>query len=394
MKRVSQWCLMLVVLIFVTSCRQNGEETPTAIAPATTTVIEFVPTDTPTATPPPVLEETATHTAVPEPTSTIPPTAVPSVEPTLTAVSQPTDLIIHQPGMSTELPVGQEITINGDVLPPQVAEVEVRLSLAGNEILLSETAVADANGRWQLTAVIPPQIAGPAEVEARIVDTDLSRVNQITLVSMGGEEQTTISISKPLAMETAVVGYTLFFEGLVNNPINETITIAVLDQDCTNVAASQSFTVPGGAWFGFTIVSNLAEPGLACAVAYTGERGAEDGREYRVPLNLVSADDPAATILELGNGQEIPFQAGQSTYLFGVAINTPENQVNIRLEADDPSRPSGIITSATAFANQYGFWEIDLEIPEDASGSALLYVTSGNNDDNYREIRLPVGVQE
>ncbi|HUM70186.1 MAG TPA: hypothetical protein PLK31_15245, partial [Chloroflexota bacterium] len=215
----------------------------------------------------------------------------------------------------------------------------------------------------------------------------------ITLLPQTGADKSFITLNRPTVGDTAVAGYTILFEGRVNNAVNETVTITVQDQACTTTVANQSFNVSRGNWLGYTIVSSQAVPGPACAIAYTGVPGQENLREVRIPLTILAADDEQAIQLQLGNNGAIGFSAGQNTYLFGIAINAPEREVKLRLEADDPARPSGLITSATAYANQYGFWEIDLEIPTDAKGDALLYITIGSSESTYREIRLPVTIE-
>jgi hypothetical protein len=321
--------------------------------------------------------------------------AVPTVEAaTPTVTDQDIELIIHSPRTLTELPVGQEVIISGVLAPPQAGDVEIQIVVAGNQTITQTTTTASETGDWNAAVVIPPQITGPADVKARFLATNTTSVNQVFLVADAEGDGTVITINRPAAGDTAVAGYMVLFDGRVQNPLDETVTIAVLDNDCTTAAATQSFIVSGGDWYGFTIVSSGAQPGPACAVAYTGTRGEPDGREYRVPLTILSPDDPEAILLQLGNQGEIALRAGDSTYLFGIAINAPDDEVHIKLEADDPAQPSALITSATAYANQYGFWEIDLEIPAEAAGNAHLTITIGQNEEAYREIRLPVSIQE
>jgi hypothetical protein len=96
-------------------------------------------------------------------------------------------------------------------------------------------------------------------------------------------------------------------------------------------------------------------------------------------------------LLQLGNPGDLDFTVGSTTHLFGIAINVPERAVDIMLVLDSASG-SELVTSGTAFADQFGLWSIDLELPDDApSGPALLTLSSGA-DDSYQEIRLPVNV--
>ncbi len=385
MKPLHQIICLICFGVLLTACGQDGQVTPTAVTLPTPTM---PPTMPPTNTPAP--EPTATHTAVAEPTATATLTAVPTAEATATA--QEVELIIHQPQTLAELPVGQEVTISGVVMPPQSGTVEIQVTVAGGQVMTATTATIGETGNWAAMVMIPPNITGPAEVTAQFAAKTVT--NQITLVPENAADAITITMNRPKSGATAVAGRMLLFDGRVNNPLGETVTIAVLDNDCTTTAASQSFTVTGGSWIGYTIISATAAPGPACAVAYTGTRGQDVWREARIPLIIAPADDQETVILQLGNNSDLLFKAGETIYLFGIAINAPDNEVSLRLESDDPSRPSSLITSASAFANQYGFWEIDLEIPEDAGGMALFYVTISSNDQNYREIRLPVTIQE
>ena len=240
---------------------------------------------------------------------------------------------------------------------------------------------------------MPFTTTGPAELSAQLAAVANGTAVPIILLPQTGADKSFITVNRPAAGDTAVAGYTILFEGRVNNPVNETITITVLDQACTTTVANQSFNVARGNWLGYTIISTQATPGPGCAIAYTGVPGQENLREVRIPLTILAANDEQAIQLQLGNSSTIDFSAGQNTYLFGIAINAPEREVRLRLEADDPARPSGLITSATAYANQYGFWEIDLEIPANARGGALLYITIGSSEATYREIRLPVTIE-
>lgn len=388
MTRLRQVIWFLCVAMLVTACGQEGEATPTAVPPTITTPTPM-PTATataplPTPTPPP------THTSIPTPSATL--TATPA--PTDTAVSPASTITIAQPVANAEIMIGQELRIQGQVIPPPTRPLTVRLTVAGGVVVGQETAIADAAGDWAVTVILSPTIAGPAELAVQLEGTEITTAVPITLLPQTGADKSFITLNQPTPGDTAVAGHTILFAGRVNNPVNETVTIAVWDQGCTSVAANQSFTVSGGNWIGYSIISSQAAPGPACAIAYTGTPGQPNLREVRIPLTILAADDEQAIKLQLGNNGEIPFTAGQNTYLFGIAINAPEREIKLRLEADDPARPSGLITSATAYANQYGFWEIDLAIPADARGQALLYITIGSSDATYREIRLPVTIQE
>lgn len=383
--------LMFIVVLFVGACGQNEEETPPAPTATTAVTAEIAATDTAVTTPAPTATPLPTNTAVPQPTATSEPTVAPTA--TTEPTPQKTELFIDV--LPTAFIVGQETTIEGRALPAPAENVIVRVFVAGGEDLVLESVPVDADsGAWTAAITIPPEIVGMAEVAIYLESEEMDMVSAVEIQPDTSSEEPYIDVFALKPGGTAVIGRTIIFEGVVNQPIDETVTISILDSDCSNNAASQSFSVSGGPWVGLTIISANAQPGPACAVALTGSLADGNGREYRTPITLIPADDPEAIFLEVGLTEEIEFTAGQSTNLFGIAINEPENEVMIKLESADPSRPSEIITSGSAYADIFGFWEIDLEIPEDAAGSALLIITSGNNDENYREISIPVTIQQ
>lgn len=411
--------LICFALLFV-ACGQTGDgtavgPTPTAGTPAAiisptptehrspeSPAPEPTPADTATSAAAGAVTSTAvasaTDTAVP--TATPEPTATPTPGP-MTTPAQPV-IFIDYPAAEAELLAGDEITINGHALPPLPETVHVRITAAGGAEVFDETTPVEADtGNWSVTAVLSPTLSGPAELAVLLPNA--GGVSQpVTLIAATDSEQPSITLRRPTMVDTAVVGYILLFEGQINHPINGMVTIALLDNNCISTAATQSFPVSDGDWIGYLIISTQAVPGPACAIAYTGTPGQPTMREARVPLTLLAAEDSRALILQLGNN-EMAFQAGNSTYLFGIAINAPGREVNIRLETEaeteiedtlETATPAPkLITSATAFADQFGFWEIDLEIPEDAASEALLFITIGRAGAPYREIRRSVTIQ-
>jgi hypothetical protein len=201
-----------------------------------------------------------------------------------------------------------------------------------------------------------------------------------------------ISLVNPVEGETAVSGYAFFMQGDSNNLINDAFTIGVMIDDCTNFIAAQRISLSSGSWYGFVILPQNIEPEVACAVAYTGEYGESGWRQAIIPIQLRATDDPQATLLNLGNPGELAFNVGQATNLFGVAVNVPESAVDIMLELDAVSGGGRLVTSGKAFADQFGFWSIDLDVPNNAPlGSALLTISAGE-DETYQEIRLSVTI--
>ena len=257
---------------------------------------------------------------------------------------------------------------------------------------MSAEIIPDASsGSWELTAALAEAASGPGVLTVAL--GDLAQADQPNPVAFDNTGDTPyIALTRPMQGETAVAGHAFLMQGDSSNLIDNAFTIGVLVDDCTNFIAAQRISLASGSWYGFVILPQNVNPGPACAVAYTGEYGEDVWREALIPIQLRADDDPQATLLQLGNPGDLSFTVGETTNLFGIAINVPERAVDIMLVLDSASGGSALITSGTAFADQFGLWSIDLELPDDAPGGPALIIISSGADDSYQEIRLLVNI--
>ena len=393
-KRRLLFVLLGLNLLWQAAC--GGVPTP---APTETAVSQI----TPSTEPPPV--ETEPPTTVPATaTAEIVPTEVeatdeplfptPVVTPTPTLIPTPEmpdfTVTIAEPAPATTLLAGREVTFRGEVQPPTSDSISLTLTIGSFTAVSVQINPDAATGSWELTTTLASNVSGPGLLIVSL--GDLAKTQQdIRLAFDNTTEEPYIALSRPVQGETAVAGHAFFFQGDSSNLIDDAFTIGVLVDNCSNFIAAQKISLSSGNWYGFVILPQNVTVGPACAVAYTGEYGEEGWREALIPIQLHAFDDPQATVLSLGNPGELTFTVGSVTNLFGVAVNVPDRAVDIVLVLDSTSG-SQLVASGKAFADQFGFWSIDLELPDDApSGPGLLTVSSGEGD-SYQEIRQTVTI--
>jgi len=283
------------------------------------------------------------------------------------------------------------VTIRGDVQPPTTDSISITVTIGSFTAVSTQVIPDGTTGSWELTTTVADTVSGPGLLTAalgRLAQTE----QPIQIAFDRSSEEPYIALSRPVQGETAVAGYAFFLQGDSNNLIDDTFTIGVMVDDCSNFIAAQKISLTGGIWFGFVILPQNAAVGPACAVAYTGEYKADGWREVQIPIQLRAFDDTQAVLLNLGNLGELTFARGEMTNLFGVAVNLPERTVNIELVLDSASSGSQLIATGKAFADQFGFWSIDLAIPDDALSGRGLLTISGGEGENYQEIRQPVTI--
>lgn len=375
MKRLTILTLFLLLILGLTACGNQATETPTAqtrVAAATNTPADPTATTEPTATP--TIEPPATATA-----ETIPsPSAEPTAEPTATTPSEPTNtpepvnvpLTISQPVAGSDVAVESDLTVSGQVSPAAAALVNITLQ-AGPTALVTGTAQVDpSSGAWLTTLAVPPFVTGNARVIASTeAENAMVDINLLPSNAPGG---TILRLARPAVGDTLVSGRAAFFEGTALEVINETITIAILGDNCGTVAAAQSFTVNGGEWRGFIILpQDLSGP--ACAVVYTGTPGTAEWRQTQVSVVLLTPDEAGASRIELGNPAFETYTAGETITLFGLAVNAPDNEIQLTA-----SMGGTVILPATAVAvDDFGYWEIELTLPAGSSGSMTITASMG-----------------
>lgn len=268
--------------------------------------------------------------------------------------------------------------MSGQVSPDAAATVNITLQ-AGTTALVTGTAQVDpSSGAWLTTLTVPPFVTGNArliastEAENAMVDINLLPSND-----PGG---TILRLARPSAGDTLVSGHAAFFEGTALEVINETITIAILADNCGTVAAAQSFTVNGGEWRGFIILPQELS-GPACAVVYTGTPGTPEWRQTQVSVVLLTPDEAGASRIELGNPAFESYTAGETVTLFGLAVNTPDNEIQLTA-----SIGGTVILPATAVeVDDFGYWEIELTLPAASFGSLTIAASMGGEGETITE---------
>lgn len=394
-KRLILFFLLGFNLVWLAAC--GGAATPTP--PPTETAVSQTILPTETATDEPVTAVPATPTTEILPTESEPtrealfPTPVVTPSPTIPPTLEMPNftVTIAEPAPATTLLAGREVTFRGEVQPPTTDPLTLTVTIGSFTAVSAQIIPDGSGGSWELTTTLAEAVSGPGLLTVAL--GDLAQAEQpLPLAFDSTTDEPYISLARPMQGETAVAGHAFLMQGDSNNLLNDSFTIGVLVDDCTNFIAAQKISLASGSWYGFVILPLNVDPGLACAVAYTGEYNENGWREALIPVQLLAADDPQATVLQLGNSGELSFTVGHATSLFGIAINVPERAVDIMLELDLASGGSELVTSGTAFADQFGLWSIDLELPADAlSGPALLTISSGA-DASYQEIRLPVNI--
>ena len=394
-KRSDLFLLPGLIFLVLVACGGAPTSTPTT-APTETAVAQNPPTEPATDEPATAVPATPTTEIVPtEPQATsdaLFPTPVVTATPTLTpTVEMPSYTVsIIEPGPAVTLLAGREMTFRGDVQPPTTDPLTVTLRV-GSFTAVSTQVTPDDSGGWEVTATVADVASGPGTLTVAL--GDLAQVAQPVQVAFdSATDGPYISLARPVEGETAVAGHAFFMQGSSRNLLDDSFTIGILVDDCTNFVAAQKISLAEGNWYGFVILPQNVTPGPACAVAYTGEYGEDGWREALIPIQLRAADDPLAVLLHLANSGELEFVVGEVTTLFGVAVNVPEQAVDIMLVLDTAVGTNEPVATGKAFADQFGFWSIDLEVPDDApSGPALLTVTAGEGD-TYQEIRLPITI--
>lgn len=272
-------------------------------------------------------------------------------------------LTVTYPVHNGQVVIGEEVPIAGYAALDSTEPLSVTLA-AGSNMLIETTVSPDpVTGDWETTLLVPINVAGRGLISATMgtqTDSVSVYIDDVQGLQMQGDSQ--IRFLRPHDGETAVSGYPVFFEGEVASAINDSVTVGVLIDNCTTWAARQSFMVAGsGQWTGTVILPEFIEDEQACASVYTGEYG-ENWLETQRPLPVYAPDDERANRLYLTTQpHQLEFPAGGIGKIEGIAVDAPEVQVSI-VNNDDRS----LIVEGIAPVGEFGAWEIELPIPEDA----------------------------
>ena len=380
--------LLLCALLFLIAC--SGTTPPATRAEVTAPTP--LPEPTATWTPEPTL--TPTSTSQPEPTATASPTPLPTTIPTLSPTPTRTagvTLTIEQPADRAEVVAGDEITVSGRVQPAPEGELLLAVEVAARNVASGSVRVEADSGRWQATLTLSRHVTGPARLIVSPENSDETAAIDLEILPDEGADNPGLTLKRPGEHDTAVAGYTLFFGGRVRNPIDNTVTISVMTDDCTTLATSQSFTLVGGAWHGLLILPPDVT-GPACAVATTGTVGEGEWREARLPITILTSDNEEALSLTLGSPSDNrTFRAGQPAEIFGVAINAPDDTVHVVVNLDNAA--GTLLAEGTAEVDAFGYWALQLPLPEDVTGPAIITASMGEGN-NHVEFRTSTTITE
>jgi hypothetical protein len=379
--------LFLSIFLLLSACESE------AVIPTLAVTAPAPPSPQPTNTPLP----TSTSTPIP-PTNTPTLTPTPSVTPVIPRLEETpfaeSGVNITSPRERELLTQGTEIAVGGLIWLRESETLSVSLvNATGQEIAVADVEVHQF-GNWDGTVGIPASHSGTARLLAKILDRENSVVAQdeheLSIgVNLDLSDQY-LDLYHPAGRDLAVAGYNLFFDGIVQRPVNNLVSISLWDDDCQVQIARQSFRLRGsGYWQGFLVVPSNAS-GPACAVAHFGEPGSKEWREAQVAVEILpSRSDDSYGVL-VGNpppGSKI--EPGKSLLLYGTAYNAPDGEIRITIQSED----GRLITEGITSADVFGYWELSLFIPDDARGVVEIGAAIGDSEDvSYAEHRILVEI--
>ncbi len=371
--------LALIVLI---GCGQS-KELPTIVPMA------VLPTPAPT--------HTIIPSVVPEPTPTVA-TLTPSPTPVIVEI-QPTSMAgsgvnITSPSADQTILQGHEAAVSGLVQLDADETLSVTLVAATGYTLAQADVEVNNFNSWQGVFAVPLSVGGSATIQAAVIDREGNIVAVDTLpVLLKVDQDSTdryLALFRPVGDTLAVAGYHLFFDGLAQLPVNNLVSISVWNESCQNELARQSYRLRGsGYWQGFLpIPGNIVGP--LCAIAHFGTPGETGWREVQVPLTAISRNDKQAKGITIGNPPpERNLDPGKTLLFYGTAYNTPDNQILVSVLLEN----GRLLTESMAIVDFFGYWEIELYIPSNAAGPALIEASFGERgNEDYISHGVPVTI--
>ncbi|MCI0398814.1 MAG: hypothetical protein L0332_07105 [Chloroflexi bacterium] len=340
-----------------------------------------LPTDTPTLPPTRDLDQPV------DTSSTMPTVVLPTRRPTATPEPLPAAINITSPGEGIEFLLGSQVIIGGlvQMAPTNVLSVTL-ISATGHRLAGSPAEVGEFNS-WQATLNVPQSVNGTAQVQAALYDAQgVLLALDVLGVKLALDTASTdryMALFRPLNGENAAAGYNLFFDGRVQAPVGNQVTVSLWSQGCQTQVARETYTLSGsGYWWGLLLVPRDAS-GPACAVAHFGTQGEETWREAQVVVNILPAADDNAQAVQVGSPRPgSTIVAGQELLLYGTAYNAANREVFVSILLEN----GRILAEGIATVNIYGYWELTLFIVPDAEGPAQINVFIGNvADENYAQ---------
>lgn len=363
-----QWIVLILLLASLTACGSDPAPAVPTLLPAAALPTE--PPPAPTGLPP--TRDLSTPT--PAPTVALPATSTPEPLPTNTPLPVLARINLSAPDQGAMLVLGSDIVVRGlGQIDPSHSLVVTLVSANGYQ-LSSAMGVTSSVG-WQAGLRIPETVSGAATLRASVVDAAGQVLAQdsaaVNLVLDAANQERYLALYNPVAGDTAVAGYFLFFDGRAQQPTGGRVTIALWMDECQNQVASFTFTMSSsGYWQGqLGVPNNVSGPG--CAIASFGAPGEATWREVQVPITVLAADSQEAagvTIINPAAGSV--HLSGQVLQLSGAAINANSVTITVLLEN------GRIVGEVSATPNSLGLWEAALLLPFDVSGPAEITVTA------------------
>ena len=374
------------------ACRQV-DEVPTLVP--TAEIPTLIPSSTSTISP--------TNTAVPTPmleVTVVEPTLAPTNTPTPVVSSReptplpPSGVNITLPNEDTRYKLGEELIAGGRAQLTPSEYISVTL-LSATGIRLDQTrAEVNENNTWQAALNIPYSVTGPAYLVAAVNDQDnlVKSADQITVVLQLPDEQEgrAIELYRPGIGDLAVTGYYMLFDGWVEQPVNNLVTVSLWDEECRVQAAIDSFRLNGsGIWWGLLFVPTILD-GRVCATARFGTPGEDGWREAQTVIEVLPGGDNGSSGIVIAVPRiDVEIGADQSTTIEGLAFDAPDGLVAVSVLLDN----GRLLTEGITGVERFGYWDITLFIPHNAEGSAHIIVSSGSpGGEDYIEIRSPITI--
>ena len=145
-------------------------------------------------------------------------------------------------------------------------------------------------------------------------------------------------------------------------------------EDCRTTESKHSLVLNGsGDWEGFVQVPTGVVADEVCAVAYFGEVGSPDRREFQwlVPVSEYQEKAPAVYLSSPVGGEEIA--AGRTLAIYGTAAHAPNDEVRLTINFADGSVAATEVTAV----DRFGYWEANILVPVSATGEIQLVVAVG-----------------
>jgi hypothetical protein len=294
---------------------------------------------------------------------------------------------ITTPNVGTELLLGTEVIIGGLVQLGPDDNFSVSLHDArGIELAKGDIQLNDFNS-WQALIRVPDSISGPGDIRAIVRDVNGNIValdEQPVIMAVDREAPGRyLELDRPLSGDNAVAGYYLFFDGRAQRPVNNLLSVSVWAQDCSVQVAKQSYRLRGsGYWQGFVVIPREIF-GEVCAIASFGDKETEDWREAQVAVNVLLPTDEEAKGILIGNPPPNSVIAGRKSLLiYGTTFNAPSNTISVSILLEN----GRLINEGVTSVDNFGYWELELYIPADASGTAQIKAVVGEaGDENHKE---------